>query len=291
MRKELQISCFSWYLIKTWSIPCFLPHGLLAYGVKLVSFFIIGLFLATSTPSFSEENFVDQEGYKYIFKESVGIDGSKIVALETFAPGLSDLLTRIPDIPPDSCSAPTFRSIEKLPLNFGKKYISICRNDSGRSQTLYIMSNGILISKIFFDSSEPNLMWDGTLGLFVAKSYPRFLNNFGSLAPFLVMYVWNPVVPLDSEAHAIFHESASNYYYDYYSALKTDIIKDISKGQYLLAPLVAALVSASSQKLICKEITTEPLISLTKNQLENYIDFVSTYGFPKFNINQCNGDI
>jgi hypothetical protein len=151
------------------------------------------------------------------------------------------------------------------------------------------MSHGRLISEIPFESSEPNLTWDGKSGSFVAKAYPRFLNNYGSLAPFLFIYVWNPVVPLAGKAHATFNDAVSRYYLAYYRALKIDIRKDAVNGKYFLAPLVAALVSTSSPKLICKEMHTYPLSVLTKDQLKSYADLVSSYGFPIFNIDQCSG--
>lgn len=236
----------------------------------------------------AEESFIDSDGYKYVFKESIWADGSKLVAIETFAPGSSKLLAKIPGIPPDSCTDSPLGGIKKLPTNPGVTYIAICRNDVGRSQTLYIMMHGKLISEIFFDSSTPNLTWDKKLGAFVAEAYPMYLNNEGSLSPFLVLYVWDPLVALDRNAHVTFSQAASGYYFSYYKTVKTEIAKNTASSKYLFTSLVAALASTSSSDLICQETRKPPLSALPKDQLKDFFVFIAQYGFPFFDLTQCN---
>lgn len=268
-------------------MPSHYKDSLSVVLIALAQIFLYLIFVSASTSALAGESFIDPAGYKYFFKESIAADGSKLVAIETFAPGSSELLARIPDIPPDSCTESKLQGIEKLPTNTKATYIAICRNDLGRSQTLYIMASGRLISEIFFESSLPNLKWDKQLGSFVAKAYPRYLDDEGTLEPFLVLYVWNPLVPLDKNAHVTFNEAASRYYLAYYQTLKSDIRKNAKNGKHLLASLVAALVSTSSSKLICKELNTPPLSTLQQDQLKDYFIFIGKYGFPTFDLTYC----
>ena len=256
--------------------------NILTVTISVLHFFYFG-------PAFAEERIIDHEGYKYSLKEELSTDESKIVAIETFSPRSSELLSRIPDLPPDNCDPKIVSKINKSLSRLKGDYITFCKNDLGRRQSLFLMSRGRLAAMIEYDTCPPNLEWDQEVGAFIAQAYLRLTNYSGSAATFLVVYTWNPEILLTRHVQAAFNSSTSKYYLEYYFRLKKYITNNTGEANYY-PELVAALISSSSLETICREISVYPLSTISNHNIKEYIDLAVSFGFPTFDLTNCKGE-